>query len=151
MNLTFDADRDWLSSASSDPEEASTPRLGRKAQALVDSQVDVAPLSRTAALEAVSQIGPVLYACTFGPMIKIGWSAHLDRRMMVLRADAARRGFRRCEMLAFRFGDAADEAEVHRTLSGHAAEGREYYHRSPEVMGVINEWRTPLGLPDIEA
>ena len=53
---------------------------------------------------------------------------------------------------AFRFGDYDDEQAVHRSLAAQRIEGkREYYHPTPEVLAVVNEMRSDLGLPVLAA
>lgn len=99
--------------------------------------------TRAAASDALAEQGSVLYAVRMrSGLIKIGWTGALDNRLRSLGVRA---------VLAFTFGSRDDETEVHRSLRPHVAYGREYYHPHPEVLAVVNEWRTQWGRSPIAA
>lgn len=87
----------------------------------------------------LNSLGSVLYAVRLPDgLIKIGYTTNLNNRLLKLKSQ---------KLLAFRFGDRADETAVHQSLSSHCARGREYYHPAPDVLAVVNRWRVDLGLP----
>ena len=97
-------------------------------------------LSAPQALAAISAAGDVVYAVRLKDgLIKIGHTGRLHIRRAQLQG----------KMLAFHFGTYEDEQAVHQALQAHTAHGREYYHPAPEVLDVVNEWRSDLGLPSI--
>ena len=75
-------------------------------------------------------------------LIKIGCSTDL-----VTRLDHIKGGVE--EILALKPGTFADELAIHRSLRGHATEGREYYFPTPSVLRAVNAMRAPLGLDPI--
>lgn len=82
----------------------------------------------------------LIYAVrTKDDLIKIGASADLVTRLDHIKGGTA-------ELLAMKPGTRADEREIHQSLTGHAAEGREYYLPTPSVIKVVNAMRAPLGL-----
>lgn len=94
--------------------------------------------SRMSRAEALRTLGPVLYAVRLRDgLIKIGYTARMDDRLY---------HFRGCEVLAFKQALAEDEQPVHNGLKAHLAHGQEYYHPTPEVLAVVNDWREALGL-----
>lgn len=89
--------------------------------------------------QAMDDLPPVVYAARLRDgMIKIGWSAHLYRRLERLGGGT--------QLLGFQYGTYEDEQAIHKTLTEHRSRGREYYHPSLEVMAVVNQMRTGLGL-----
>lgn len=83
----------------------------------------------------------LIYAVRTGDgRIKIGGSADLVERLSHIHGGTA-------EVLALKPGKWADELALHRALADHAAEGREYYHPTPEVMAAVNGIRESIGLP----
>lgn len=95
-------------------------------------------LSAYAALTAITQAGDVVYALRLDDgVIKIGHTKRLGMRRAQLQG----------KVLAFKFGTYDDEQDVHSALQAHTAHGREYYHPTPEVIEVVNEWRAELDLP----
>lgn len=97
---------------------------------------------RAAAIDAVIGDRSVVYAIRLADgVVKIGCTSNFRRR---------RRDFGAAtKLLAFQFGDAADEREIHRRLRQHLARGREYYHPAAEVIAVVNEMREKWNLPPI--
>ena len=101
--------------------------------------------SRAQAVDAISQLGPVLYAASAGEWIKIGWTTNLTNRLRCLSYYIQQFGQRGVELLAFRFGSRQDETAVHASLARHRVHGREYYRRTDEVLALVNQWRDQLG------
>lgn len=94
---------------------------------------------RAEALRALTMGRQTLYALQLADgTVKIGCTADLAKR---------RRSYPGSEVLGFAFGEFEDEQAVHDRLRGSVARGREYYHRTAEVLSVVNEWRDELGLP----
>lgn len=121
-------------------------------QALLDSQPGNPSPSQRQALKAVSMVfGATLYAFTFGPFLKLGWTEHLDQRFYQLRHQAIARGYTAPEFLGFAPGTREDEGALHRSLAASVAEGREWYNPTPDVLAVINDWRDQLGRDPIAA
>jgi len=84
----------------------------------------------------------VIYAAWVpGGLVKIGCTSDLYQRLNQLRG----------ELIGFRFGGFAEEADVHRSLKPHVAEGREWYHPTPAVIAFANELREGLGMEPIAA
>lgn len=99
------------------------------------------------AARRLSEGGSVLYAVRLADgLIKIGWTSNLLSRWRWLKCRAAA-----VEFLGFTFGSRQDEAELHRSLAGHAEHGREYYRPDPEVLAVVNGWRSQLGRDPLAA
>lgn len=99
---------------------------------------------RGAALRSLIGDRPVVYALDMQDgTIKIGCTTNLIARRSHLGADA--------EILAFVFGDLADEQEIHRSLVAHRARGQEFYHRTNEVLAVVNSMRDQWNLPHLAA
>jgi hypothetical protein len=98
------------------------------------------------AIRAMHDLAPsreLLYAVrTRDGLIKIGFTTDLVNRMQGIEGGVT-------EVLAFKPGGRADELKIHRSLDGHAAHGREYYHPTPSVLRVVNEMRAGLGLDPI--
>lgn len=69
-------------------------------------------------------------------VIKIGCTSNLVRRRQWLKGD----------LLGFKFGDYAEERDIHHLLMDHRHHGREYYHPTPAVLAVVNEMREPFQL-----
>jgi hypothetical protein len=90
-------------------------------------------------------VGDVVYfiRCADG-LIKIGWTRTIARRRTELTSGWA-------NLLAIKPGTFADEQALHHALRAHIAHGREYYHPTPEIMGLINEIRGTYGLSLIAA
>lgn len=88
-------------------------------------------------------LGAVVYAARVGDLVKIGHTTDLDMRLRTLRhtnrADV--------ELLGFAFGTREDEQAIHADLAEHLARGREYYHRTPAVLEVVDGMRSRLNLP----
>jgi len=79
---------------------------------------------------------PVIYAfrCHDG-MIKIGYSAELNKRRMTLK-------FTWADLLGFMPGTIEDERALHRRLAPSLARGSEYYHATSDVLDVVDEMRS---------
>lgn len=102
-------------------------------------QADSAPAvpSRRQAMRMVAALGSVVYAVRIGELIKIGWTSDIAQRV---------NSFGACDVLAVRPGPRSDETAVHRSLSGRAVRGREWYSPSdPAVMAVVNDMRASIG------
>jgi hypothetical protein len=98
--------------------------------------------ARRQALRDLSDEGTVVYAIRQNcGLIKIGVTTNIARRSQEIGT----------EVLGFFFGDYDDEQAIHHSLRAHVAKGREYYHVTPEVIAVVNDMRTNLGLPLIAA
>lgn len=92
--------------------------------------------------QALIALGEVLYAVQLAEgLIKIGWTHRLDKRLY---------RFPGSTLLAVRAGSRDAERAVHRTLVVNRARGYEYYHRTPAVIALVNDWREPLGLPPLK-
>lgn len=99
------------------------------------------------AAQRLTETKSVLYAIRLSDgLIKIGWTSNLLSRWRWLKT---RQGAH--EFLAFTFGTREDEGRVHRCLADHVARGREYYHPTPEVLAVVNGWRTAIGREPLAA
>lgn len=99
----------------------------------------------TEALRIVNLAGPIIYAArTRDGLIKIGVSAHMDTRLRQI-------GVTNDDILGFMPGDRAAELAIHRRLRAHRHHGREWYYPTPEVLAVVNEMRTAMGLEPIAA
>ena len=97
-------------------------------------------LQRAEALRALQQGRPVVYAVRMADgIIKIGCSRNLAQRRRSIGPES--------EVLGFRFGDEADEAEIHERLAPHRARAIEYYHPTPEVLAVVNGLRSDGAIP----
>lgn len=107
--------------------------------------------SRAAALKALSQLGPVIYAiATPAGLIKIGYTSDLGKRLRKFKDFGAGDA----QVLAFAFGSPEDERALHHNLRDALAAGREWYTPTADVLHVINEWRArvqraPLTVGDI--
>lgn len=101
--------------------------------------LDTPPLSALSSL-----VGPVLYAVRTGGLIKFGFTTDAYERIR-------KYGDIRNSVLALKPGTRADETALHRSLRAHCAKGREYYHPTPEVIALVNEWRTALNFEPITA
>ena len=107
--------------------------------------------SRTGALKALSQLGPILYAiATPTGLIKIGHTSDLGKRLRKFKDFGAGDA----QVLAFAFGSPEDERALHHNLRDALAAGREWYTPTADVLHVINAWRArlqrePLTLDDI--
>lgn len=92
-------------------------------------------------LQGTSEL--LIYAVrTSDGLIKIGGSADLINRLDHIKGGTA-------EILAMKPGTRHEERDIHRGLTGHATQGREYYLPTPSVLRVVNEMRVPLGLEPI--
>ena len=93
--------------------------------------------------------GSMLYAMRVDDLIKIGWTSMLltDRRDRIKTECSASV----VEILAFTPGTRADERDLHHSLANSVKRGREWYHPTPEVMAVVNEWRAQWGRAPIAA
>lgn len=104
------------------------------------------PMTAHRASQRLAALGTVLYAVEIGDEIKIGYTANVVRRI-----DRHRSKTRRpCRLLAIRFGTRDDERAVHRSLRRHLAHGHEWYRPTPEVLDLVNQWRSELGQPPLE-
>ena len=102
------------------------------------------PVSDNRSLRDVaSDVGPVLYAVRVNGMIKIGFTRDVYERV--------RKYGNIRNILALKPGSLADETALHRSLRAHCAKGREYYHPAPEVIALVNEWRSALNFDPISA
>lgn len=121
-------------------------------QAIIASQ-EAAPLpTHRQAMQALTAVyGAMLYAFTFGPYVKLGWTEHLDQRAYQLRSQAIAEGYDVPQILGFKPGTRAEELELHRGLATSVHHGREWYHPTPEVLAVINDWREAVGRQPVAA
>lgn len=95
------------------------------------------------ALRAIQGDGMLIYAVrTNDDLIKIGATTDFATRRHHIKGGTA-------EILALRPGTRQDELDIHRSLAGHATDGREYYLPTPSVLQVVNAMRAPLGLEPI--
>ena len=116
--------------------------LGGNTEARVTPLLKNERNGRREALEAVQAGQSALYAAWVpGGLVKIGCTAHLYSRMSQIKGD----------LIGFRFGDYAEERDIHRSLAEHVAHGREWYYPTPAVIAVANEFRESLGLEPIAA
>lgn len=93
----------------------------------------------------LAALGPVVYALrSKDGHIKIGHTSNLAarRRHYSSKPD---------DLFAFRRGTEADEQAIHEQLRPFVARGREYYRWTPEVLAVVNDMRTDLGLDPLSA
>lgn len=98
---------------------------------------------RNAAIEALTNGRSMLYAVEVeDDVVKIGVTTNFRQRRYALGADA---------VLALVPGDRDDEQAIHASLAEHRARGREYYHRAPQVIEVINGMRQHFNLPPLTA
>lgn len=87
-------------------------------------------------------LGPVIYAARHDDMIKIGWTSNLSNRLSKLGGVNS--------LLAWQPGTLDDEQALHRSLTGHAIHGLEWYRLDDlTVLDVINQMRDRLSLPAI--
>lgn len=92
--------------------------------------------------EASRDFGPTLYAVAIGDdEIKIGYTRDVVRRVDHLRCSTRQP----CRILAVHRGTTDNERELHRALAAHRSHGREYYHRTAEVLALVDRWRAELG------
>jgi len=104
--------------------------------------VDVAEHRSPTSLSA--DVGPLVYAARLKDgTIKIGFTTDIANRMSALGGWKA--------VLGFVPGTFEDEQDIHRQLRSHRKRGREYYHPTPEVIGVVNDMRARYGFDPIEA
>jgi hypothetical protein len=82
--------------------------------------------SRSSAVRAMKDIGPVVYAIRLGDDVKIGW------------------------ILAVMPGDLEDEQAIHARLVPFRSRGREYYHQTPEVLAEVNRLRAAVGMESLD-
>ncbi|MBC7939099.1 MAG: GIY-YIG nuclease family protein [Chitinophagaceae bacterium] len=126
----------------SEPEE-------RYGTAYADVDADPYLVTQRHGFLRLSEQGPLLYAVRLSDgLIKIGYTTALARRIDKL---CLEHHVRMAEFLGFKFGTLDEEKAVHLSLKGHAAHGREFYHPHPEVLSVVNEWRSALGIERIAA
>jgi hypothetical protein len=99
-------------------------------------------------------LGPVVYAARLTDgKIKIGWTEHFGDRLRWLKSYTGQD----VKLLGFRFGAYEDEQAIHADLVEHRAQGsaysnaREYYEATPQVLDLINEWRTAVGMATLAA
>ena len=91
----------------------------------------------------IDALGEVVYAIRAKDgTLKIGHTTDLHHR-----CQQVGNGIR--SIIAWRRGTFEDEQAVHRSLSGLAVHGREYYPWTDPVLDVVNEWRESLGLRPI--
>lgn len=104
-----------------------------------------AAVRRKAILEAITDLGAVIYAiqCADG-LIKIGHTGNLKHRR-------SQHGVAFGAILAVIPGSYDDEQALHKQLQQHVAKGREYYHPTPEVLDFVNRIRTRAGIPPVHA
>lgn len=102
-------------------------------------------LAQRDASKRLAAVGTVLYAAAIGGEIKIGYTADVVRRLDHFRSETP------CRLLAIRFGTRDDERAVHRSLRAHLAHGHEWYHPTPEVLALVNQWRADLGQEPLDA
>lgn len=96
----------------------------------------------TSRRQAMDELPPVVYAARLRDgTIKIGWSAHLYRRLERLGGGT--------QLLGFKYGTLTDESAIHATLRDSRARGREYYRPTIQVIAVVNEMRQSNGLSPI--
>ena len=102
----------------------------------------VPPTSRRQASLDYHQFGNgILYAARFPDgSIKIGHTTQVHKRLTNLISA----GGGAPTVLAIKAGTYEDEQAVHDALAAHVKRGREWYNPDPEVLAVINEWRTEL-------
>jgi hypothetical protein len=90
------------------------------------------------------QCPPLLYAIDLGgKAIKIGHTTDLAERIRHLANWS--------DVLAIKPGTRTEEPEIHRRLSPYVSDGRETYHRTPEVLALVNEWRAVYGYGPVTA
>jgi len=97
----------------------------------------------------MNSLGSIVYAARLADgTVKIGWTQHLHDRLRYLKHHDGQG----VEMLAFRFGTYDDEQAIHAGLVAHRIEGRrEYYHPTADVLAIVNQMRTDLGLDPLAA
>jgi len=102
------------------------------------------PQRSTSLTRIAKECPPVVYAFrTRDGLIKIGHTKDIAQR-----AGSLGGGLR--SLLALKPGTYADEQEIHRSLKGRAARGREYYPADdPAVLAVVNEMRAAMGFEPI--
>ena len=91
----------------------------------------------------LNDLGQCVYAVrTPDGYIKIGWTRSLGNRISGLGGVDA--------LIGIRVGGTyAEEQALHRSLSGHAVKGREWYAETPTVIAVVNDMCADMGMPDI--
>lgn len=89
--------------------------------------------------QLLTDLGPVIYYLRVGPLVKIGFTSNLAKRL---------KGYPPyTKILAWRTGGTVEaERAIHERLAEHTAAGREWYHPTPEVLAVVNEAREHCGL-----
>ena len=94
--------------------------------------------------EALEALGPVIYAVRNRGYIKIGFTTNLRQRIHSLG---------HCELIGvIPSATIEDEVALHASLAGRSASGREWYPLDdPEVLAVVDQMRTNLGLPPLAA
>ena len=105
------------------------------------------PMTASRASQRLAALGTVLYAVAIGDEIKIGYTTNVVRRLDRHRSKTGRP----CRLLAIRFGTRDDERAVHRSLRAHLAHGQEWYRPTPEVLALVNEWRSAMGQAPLAA
>lgn len=90
-------------------------------------------------------LDPLLYAFRMeGQVIKIGFTTNLDNRRATL-------GRSWSDLLAIKLGTRQDELALHRSIpDSHRAHAREWYRPTPQIIAMLDEWRSAYNLPPIE-
>jgi hypothetical protein len=132
----YESDEDYLARRA---EKYGMQGLPEKRSPFIEGEIPPArTISRRTAMVA---IGEVLYAAMMPDgIIKIGHTTNLLHRFY---------NFPQAELLAIKAGNRDDEKALHQTLTAHRHHGHEYYNPTPEVMAVVNDWRTTLGLESV--
>lgn len=102
--------------------------------------------------EALRSLGSVVYAARLKDgTVKIGYSENFADRLRSIKSYTGQG----VELLAFRPGTYDDEQAIHAALSAFRAPitkySREYYMPAPDVLAVVNEMRSDLGMDPIAA
>lgn len=84
-----------------------------------------------------------LYFVRINDLVKVGWTATLERRLKEYGAGA--------ELLCHRPGTREDETLLHRKLTAVRAKGREWYHDGPVIQRHVTEVLEEFGQPTAEA
>jgi len=100
----------------------------------------------------MTALGGVVYAAQLEDgTIKIGYTERFGDRLRYLKRYTGQD----VKLLAFRPGAYEDEQAIHASLVPHRVPftefAREYYAPAPEVMAVVNEIRSSVGMPPIAA
>ena len=104
------------------------------------------PSPMQASAEYAEMYGTILYAVRLGDgTIKIGVTGHLHLRLTQLRSLTQSEP----EVLAVRNGTIEDERALHASLTEHLDHGREWYRPDPEVLAIVNEWRSALHMEPV--